>query len=167
VTLIGWYIVVLFVLECYLVFRAWKKKQFKLGLKERANSFLMWLTLVWICYFIIVSVNFTTNIIDMSNKMLGNFITSDPNNTLGQSLVKGIPGVYILTVLIVALVIAVKAGKGWIGYSEKEKEYLKTERFENRRKVRDFATKYNIPVVGWLVRERVVKENKVIESKGG
>jgi cytochrome c-type biogenesis protein CcmH/NrfF len=115
----------------------------------------------------IVSVNFTTNIIDATNKMLGNFITTDPNNTLGQSLVKGIPGVYVLTVLIVALVIAVKASKGWIGYNEKEKEYLKTQRLENRKKVRDFATKYNIPVVGWLVRERGIKENKVIESKGG
>ena len=151
---------IILILNLYLVFNGWKKKKFKVVLKQRVNNLLMWITLVWCMYFIIFMTDLMPAINSITQKLIDESVTKGRSTEFGTVLFNLIPSVYALTIIVIIFFLIYKGTKGWIGYSSKELEDSKNERKENRLKLKTFFTKYNVPILKNMFNEKKEKVDK-------
>jgi len=121
-----------FILFLIGLFLGWRKKRLWFSIKHGIDSSKWFLILIWVLYFIIVSVSLVPLVVRWIDTLLLSHMEDSP----AWFLLSQTPKVYIVTILFISFYVLYKGSKPWFRYGEEEKVWLEEERTNTRRILR-------------------------------
>ena len=119
----------------------WRRGYLKLGLKEVLQGTIGLFSIVWVCLFIIFSLFLSVPLL----KFLADYLLAHPELPRDTIFIFGmLPAFYIVTVVVAGIWVIYKVWGYRVGYTLKEKSFLRSEDLKWKKRYGWFGRFYKV-----------------------